>query len=52
MNNLSEGIYFINLNVIADKSEICGITYKLCDFFLECTNLKDDLIEPKCLYCS
>ena len=52
MNNLSEGIYFINLNVIADKWEICGITHKLCDCFLEYTDLKDDLIETKCLYCS
>ena len=52
VNNLSEGMYLVNLNVNAGKWEICGITYKLCDCFLEYTNLKDDLIEAECLYCS
>ena len=34
------------------KCEACGITYEVCDCFLECTNFKDDLIEYKCLCCN
>ena len=34
------------------KCEICGIKYKYCNFFLECINFKDDLIEYKCLCCT
>ena len=33
------------------KCECCGIQYKHCNCFLEYTNLKDDLIEYKCLIC-
>ena len=31
------------------KCENCGIKYKYCNYFFEYTNLKDDLIEYKCL---
>ena len=34
------------------KCETCGINYNYCDFFLEYTNFKDDLIEYKCLCCN
>ena len=34
------------------KCEICRIKYKYCNFFLECTNFQDDLIEYKCLCCN
>ena len=34
------------------KYETCGIKYNYCDFFLEYTNFKDDLIEYKCLCCN
>ena len=30
----------------------CGIQYTYCDYFLEHTNLKDDLIAYRCLCCS
>ena len=33
------------------KCKTCGITYEVCDFFLENTSFKDDLIEYKCLCC-
>ena len=29
--------------------ETCAIKYTYCDYFLEFTNLKDNLIEYKCL---
>ena len=31
--------------------EACGIKYNNCECFLECINIKDDLIE-QCLYCN
>ena len=34
------------------KCETCGIKYKFCDYFLENTNFKDNLIEYKCLCCN
>ena len=34
------------------KCETCGITYKLCNYFLQYTNFRDDLIGYKCLYCN
>ena len=34
------------------KMEACGIKYNNCECFLECVNIKDDLIEYKCLYCN
>ena len=30
----------------------CGITYGVCDYFVEYTNFKDDLIGCKCLRCN
>ena len=33
------------------KMEACGIKYNNCECFLECINIKDDLIE-QCLYCN
>ena len=34
------------------KSETCRIKYKYCNSFLEYINIKDDLIEYKCLCCN
>ena len=42
----------INLDTLIKMWEVCGIKYKYCDCFLECTNFKDVLIEYKCLYCN
>ena len=47
----SEGIHRIKFGHDDRKCETCGIEYKYCDCFLEYTNLKDDLIEYKCLCC-
>ena len=54
VNNLSEGIYRIKCKFGHDdkKCEICRINYRYCDCFLEDTNVKDDLIEYKCLCCN
>ena len=43
VNNLSEGIHKIKCKHEENekKCEICGITYDLCDCFLEYTNIKD-----------
>ena len=51
VNNLSEGTHRIKCKFGHDnkKCEKCGIRYKYCDCFLECTNFKDDLIENKSL---
>ena len=36
-----------------DKSyETCGIKCKDCFYFRECTSIKNDLIEYKCLLCN
>ena len=53
VNNLSEEIHEIKSKWVHDgkKFETCGITYEICDCFLEYTNFKDDLIEHKCLCC-
>ena len=53
-NNLSERIHKIKCKYRHNdkKCEICGVKYKYCDFFLESTNFKDDLIECKCLCCN
>ena len=44
---------FIKLNVNMDMTikncETCGIKYKDCNCCLEYINVKDDLIEYKCL---
>ena len=34
------------------KCETCRIKYKYCNSFLEYINIKDDLIEYKCLCCN
>ena len=34
------------------KCETCRIKYKYCDYFLEYIDLKDDLVDYKCLYCN
>ena len=54
VNNLSERIHKIKCKYqYADKKcKTCGITYEVCDCFLEYTNFKDDLIEHKCLCCN
>ena len=46
VNNLSEGIHKIKRKCghSDKKCETCGITYEVCDCFLEYTNLKDGLI--------
>ena len=53
VNNLSEGIHRIKCKFGHDdkKCETCGIKYKYCNCFLECTSFKDDLKEYKCLCC-
>ena len=54
VNNFSEGIHRIKCKFGHDdkKCETCGIKYKYCDFFLEYTNFKNDLIEYKYLCCN
>ena len=52
VHNLSEGIHKIKCKYRHNnkKCETCGTKYKY--FFGEYTNLKDELIEYKCLYCN
>ena len=54
VNNLSEGIHRTKYKSGHDDKncETCGIKYKYCNFFLEYTNFKDDLIEYKYLFCN
>ena len=54
VNNFSGGIHKIKCKFWHNdrKSEICGIKYKCCYYFLECINFKDDLIEYKRLCCN
>ena len=51
VNNLYDGIHEIKCKYEHNykKYETCGIKYKNCDYFLEYTNFKDDLMEYKCL---
>ena len=35
--------------MIGEKCETCGIKYKYCKYYLDYTNIKDDLIAYKCL---
>ena len=46
LNNLSEGIDKIKCKYGHNykKCEACGITYEVCDCFLEYTNFKHDLL--------
>ena len=54
VNNLAEGIHEIQCKYRHDdkKCETCGIKYKDCDYLLEYTSFKDDLIEYKCSCCN
>ena len=54
INNLSEGIHKVKCKFGHNnkKCETCRIKFKCCDFFVEYTNFKDDLIEYKCLCCN
>ena len=54
VNNLSEGIHIIKCKYGNDdkNGKACRIKYKYCNFFLEYTNFKDDLIEYKYSCCN
>ena len=54
VDNPAEGIHKINCKYGHDdrKCKTCGIKYKDCEYCLEYTNVEDDLIEYKCLYCN
>ena len=47
VNNLFKGIYKIKCKCEYDDKicETCGITYEVCNCFLEYTNFKDNLID-------
>ena len=49
VNNLADAIHKIKCKYRHDdkKREACEIAYEICDYFLEYTNFKDDLIEYK-----
>ena len=54
VNNLAEGIHPIKCKHGHDK-KLCekgGVKYKGWDCYLQYRNVKDDLIEYKCLYCN
>ena len=42
----------VNTSVMMTKCETCRIKFKYCDYFLEYIDLKDDLVDYKCLYCN
>ena len=54
VNNLSEGINTIKCKIGHNdkKCETFGNKYNYCSCFLEYINLKDDLIDNKCLRCN
>ena len=54
VNNLSEGIHTVKCKYGHDdkKCETCKIKYRYCVCVLEYTNVKDDLLEYKCLCCN
>ena len=54
VNNLAQGIYKIKCKYghVNKKCETCEIEYKDFECFLEYINLKDNLMEYKCLYCN
>ena len=53
VKNLSKGLHRIKCKMKkCKKCETCGIKYKYCNYFLEYTNFKDNLIEFKCLFCN
>ena len=50
VNNLSEGIHRIkNWEYDDKKCETCGTRNRFCEYFLEYSNFKDDLIEYNCV---
>ena len=51
VNRLSDGIHRIKCKYGNDdkKWETCGIKYKYCNCFVDCTNFKYDLLGYKCL---
>ena len=53
-DDLAEGIHRIKYKNGNDnkKFKTCGIKYQDCDSCLEYINVKDDLIEYKCLCCN
>ena len=53
VNIVAEGIREIKCKYGHDnkKSETCGIKYKDCEYCLEYTDVKDDFIEYKSLFC-
>ena len=52
VNNLGEVIHHIKCKYGHDdkKCETCSIKYKDCECCLEYTNVKNNLIEHKCLF--
>ena len=40
-----------NTDMVLKRCETCGITYEICDYFLEYINFQDDLIKYKYLCC-
>ena len=50
VNNLSERIHKVKCKHGHEdkKCETCGIKYRYCNCFFECTDFKDDLIENVC----
>ena len=54
VNNLSEEIHRIKCKFRHEdkKYETCETKYNYCNFFLECTNFKDTLIEYKGFCCN
>ena len=54
-NNISEGIHRIKCKYGPYGDKKCatwGIKYKLCNWFFEYINFKDDLTEYNCLCCN
>ena len=53
-NLVAEGIHKIKFKYGYDnkKCEKCGVKHKFCECCLEYKNVKDDLIEYKCLCCN
>ena len=54
LNKASERIHKIKCKNEHDdqKGERNGVKYNNCEWFLEYTNFKDDLLEHKCLFCN
>ena len=54
VNNLTGGIHKIKCKYGHDNKncKTCKIKYKDCEGYLEYTNIKNNLIEHKCLFCN